>query len=200
MSDLLQFQQDGPVAVLTLNDPATRNSLASDGLFDAFERSVDRINGDIAVRVAVLTGNGSAFSSGGNLREMQARAGMFAGAAPEIAQQYVRGIQRVPRALLRLDVPIIAAVNGPAIGAGCDLACLCDIRIASSLAVFAESYAKVGLVPGFGGTWLLPRIVGYSRAAEMAFARQRHEEFELVDHVDVGAFSRQKRSGEYRVR
>jgi enoyl-CoA hydratase/carnithine racemase len=67
-----------------------------------------------------------------------------------------------------LEVPVIAAVNGPAIGAGCDLACMCDIRIASDRAKFAESFVKLGLVPGDGGAWLLPRIVGFSKASEMA--------------------------------
>ncbi|MFL9828495.1 enoyl-CoA hydratase-related protein, partial [Rhodoplanes sp. SY1] len=87
----------------------------------------------------------------------------------QIAEQYRVGIQRIPMAMWKLDVPAIAAVNGPAIGAGCDLACMCDIRIASDRAVFAESFVKVGIVPGDGGSWLLPRVVGYARAAEMAF-------------------------------
>jgi len=69
----------------------------------------------------------------------------------------------------RLEVPVIAAVNGPAIGAGCDLACMCDIRIAAESARFAESFVKLGIVPGDGGAWLLPRAVGYSKACEMAF-------------------------------
>jgi enoyl-CoA hydratase/carnithine racemase len=68
-----------------------------------------------------------------------------------------------------IEVPVIAAVNGPAIGAGCDLACMCDIRIAGESAKFAESFVKLGLVPGDGGAWLLPRVIGFSRACEMAF-------------------------------
>lgn len=94
---------------------------------------------------------------------------MFGGKAHEIAENYRQGIQRIPRALWALDVPLIAAVNGPAIGAGCDLACMCDVRIASTRASFAESFVRVGIVAGDGGSWLLPRIVGYARAAEMAF-------------------------------
>jgi enoyl-CoA hydratase/carnithine racemase len=82
---------------------------------------------------------------------------------------YREGIQRVATALYNLEVPTIAAVNGPAIGAGCDLTCMCDIRIASEAASFAESFVKVGLIPGDGGAWLLPRVVGMSKAAEMTF-------------------------------
>jgi enoyl-CoA hydratase/carnithine racemase len=165
----LRVEREGHVLMLTLDDPATRNSLHGDALFQAFEDVVRQANDELEIRVVVLTGAGLAFSSGGNVRDMHDRMGMFAGAPQEIAEQYRKGIQRIPRALLSLDVPAIAAVNGPAIGAGCDLACMCDLRIASERAVFAESFVKVGIVPGDGGSWLLPRIVGYARAAQMAF-------------------------------
>jgi 2-(1,2-epoxy-1,2-dihydrophenyl)acetyl-CoA isomerase len=82
---------------------------------------------------------------------------------------YKEGIHRIPRALYDLEVPTIAAVNGPAVGAGLDLACMCDIRIASEKAKFAESFVKLGIVPGDGGAWLLPRVVGMSKAAELTF-------------------------------
>jgi enoyl-CoA hydratase/carnithine racemase len=118
---------------------------------------------------------------------MRDRTGMFGGAPQEIAEQYRKGIQRIPRALLSLDVPAIAAVNGPAIGAGCDLACMCDLRIASERAVFAESFVKVGIVPGDGGSWLLPRIVGYARAAEMAFTG---EMIDAAEALSLGLVSR----------
>jgi 2-(1,2-epoxy-1,2-dihydrophenyl)acetyl-CoA isomerase len=169
MREPLRYEQQDTIVTLTLNDPATRNALYGDDLFGAFEKSVDRINADPGVRAAILTGEGSTFCSGGNLRDMKEKKGMFGGTPRQIADQYRRGIQRIPKSLFRLDVPMIAAVNGPAIGAGCDLACMCDIRIASGRAVFAQSFLKVGLVPGDGGTWFLPRIIGYSRAAEMLF-------------------------------
>lgn len=165
----LRAERHGHVLVLTLDDPPTRNALHGDDLFQAFEDVTRQANDDLEVRAVVLTGAGLAFSSGGNVRDMRDRKGMFGGAPQAIAEQYRKGIQRIPRALLSLDVPAIAAVNGPAIGAGCDLACMCDLRIASERAVFAESFVKVGIVPGDGGSWLLPRIVGYARAAEMAF-------------------------------
>lgn len=159
---------EGPVALLSLNRPETRNALSGEDMFAAFETVVDTLNQNTAVRAVVLTGAGSAFCSGGNVAEMRDRTGMFAGTPSEITARYRSGIQRIPRALQRLELPLIAAVNGPAMGAGCDLACMCDIRIASSAARFAESFVKVGIVPGDGGCWLLPRVVGFARAAQLA--------------------------------
>jgi 2-(1,2-epoxy-1,2-dihydrophenyl)acetyl-CoA isomerase len=167
--DVLRYEQHEHIVVLTLNDPDTRNALTGEAIFSAFELAVRRMNADLSVRCAILTGAGTAFCSGGNITEMRARKGMFAGAPHEIAAKYRAGIQRIPRALYQLDVPLIAAVNGPAIGAGCDLACMCDVRLASEHAIFAESFVKVGIIAGDGGAWLLPRIIGYSRAAELAF-------------------------------
>jgi enoyl-CoA hydratase/carnithine racemase len=118
---------------------------------------------------------------------MQEKKGMFGGTVQQIAAQYQAGIQRIPSALYRLDVPLIAAVNGPAIGAGCDLACMCDIRIASERAVFAESFLKVGIIPGDGGAWFLPRVVGYSRAAEMVFTG---DSLDARTACDIGLVSR----------
>lgn len=158
----------GHVALLTLNRPGTRNALGGEAMFAAFEQQFERLNGDMRIRAAVLTGEGSAFCSGGNVAEMRDRSGMFGGSPEQIAANYRAGIQRIPRAFQKLQVPIIAAVNGAAIGAGNDLACMCDIRIASTTARFAESFVKVGIVPGDGGCWLLPRVVGASKAAELA--------------------------------
>ncbi|MFC3683184.1 crotonase/enoyl-CoA hydratase family protein [Hydrogenophaga luteola] len=156
------------IALITLNRPDTRNALSGEAMFSAFESLVDELNADLSVRAAVLTGAGTAFCSGGNVAEMRDRTGMFAGSPEEITERYRQGIQRIPRALARLQVPLIAAVNGPAIGAGNDLACMCDLRIASSTARFAESFVKVGIIPGDGGCWLLPRVVGHAKAAELA--------------------------------
>lgn len=167
--DVLKYDQHGHIVVLTLNDPATRNALTGDPMFAGFEQAVERMNTDLSVRAAILTGEGTAFCSGGNVADMRDKKGMFGGTPQQIEAQYRAGIQRIPRALFKLDVPLIAAVNGPAIGAGCDLACMCDIRIASEKALFAESFVKVGIIAGDGGSWLLPRIVGVSRASELAF-------------------------------
>ncbi|MEK8026556.1 crotonase/enoyl-CoA hydratase family protein [Pseudaquabacterium rugosum] len=164
----LLVERHGPVALLTLNRPETRNALSGEDLFSAFETVLAALDADTDVRAAVLTGAGSAFCAGGNIAEMRDRTGMFSGTPDEIAARYRAGIQRIPRAFARCRVPMVAAINGPAIGAGNDLACLCDIRIASPQAKFAESFVKLGIIPGDGGCWLLPRVIGASAAAELA--------------------------------
>lgn len=169
MSDPVLYQQDGHIVTLTLNRHETRNAISSDEMVDAIEAACHRINADSSVRVAIITGAGSAFSSGGNVKDMRDKVGMFNGTPTELRDGYRNGIQRIPLAVHKLEVPIIAAVNGPAIGAGCDLTMMCDMRIASEKAIFAESFVKVGLIPGDGGAWFLPRVVGLSRANEMAY-------------------------------
>ena len=169
MSDPVLFEKQGHVAIITLNKHETRNAISEDIMVDAIVEICADINADQGVRVVVLTGAGSAFSSGGNVKDMQDKTGMFAGSATEIRDGYRRGIQRIPLALDALEVPIIAAVNGAAIGAGCDLAMMCDMRIASEKAFFAESFVKVGLIPGDGGAWFLPRVIGQARANEMSY-------------------------------
>ncbi len=164
------FSLQGHVAVLTLNRPATRNALSGEEMFRAFETIFDYMNQNTQVRASVLTGAGTAFCSGGNITEMKDKTGMFKGNPSEVANNYKNGIQRIPRAFQTLTVPMIAAVNGAALGAGNDLACMCDIRIASEKAVFAESFVKVGIIPGDGGCWLLPRVIGYAHAAQMALS------------------------------
>jgi enoyl-CoA hydratase/carnithine racemase len=168
MTTPLLITRHGHTSLVMLNRPDTRNALSGEDMFAAFESLVDELNKDLSVRAVVLTGAGTAFCSGGNVAEMRDRSGMFAGSPEEITERYRQGIQRIPRALARLQVPLIAAVNGPAIGAGNDLACMCDLRIASTTARFAESFVKVGIIPGDGGCWLLPRVVGHAKAAELA--------------------------------
>ena len=169
MADFLIFEQRGPVVRLTMNNPEKRNSLSGDYQASSFEQACARINADPKVKVAILTGAGKAFSAGGDIYAMRDKRGTSAGTPAEIRENYRRGIQRIPKALYHLEVPTIAAVNGAAIGAGLDLALMCDIRIASEYAKFAESFVKLGIVPGDGGAWFLPRAVGMSKACEMAF-------------------------------
>ena len=117
----------------------------------------------------ILTGAGPSFCAGGNVKDFRDKKGLAGGRPDEIREGYRFGIQKIPLALYNIDVPTIAAVNGAAIGAGCDLACMCDIRIAGDNAKFAESFVKLGIIPGDGGAWLLPRVVGMSKAAELTF-------------------------------
>ena len=172
-NDFVLFEQRDAIVTLTLNAPEARNALTSQAQWDAVVAACERVQADPAVKVVILTGAGSAFCAGGNVKDFRDKRGLAAGSGMDVRDNYRRGIQRIPLAFHRLDVPTIAAVNGPAIGAGCDLACMADIRIASEKASFAESFVKLGLIPGDGGAWLLQRVVGYARAAEMSFTGER---------------------------
>jgi enoyl-CoA hydratase/carnithine racemase len=166
----LLFEQDGFVATLTINRPQARNILGEEGDGALFAQAAARIDADRSIRCVILTGAGPAFSAGGNLRAMRDKTGVFAGGPDDIRKAYKREIHALVRALWQLEVPLIAAVNGAAIGLGNDVACLADIRLAADTAVFAASFLKVGLVPGDGGAWLLPRIIGQAHAAELFFS------------------------------
>lgn len=186
----LRIETTDATQIWTINLPEAGNAITDKAFISEFESAVDAANTNAAVRAIILTGEGKIFSAGGNVKEMADRRGMFGLEAIEQRYAYIDGIQRIPRALARLEVPIIAAVNGPAIGAGCDLAMMCDLRIASERASFAESFVQIGLVPGDGGTWFLQRAVGYERAAEMTLTGDRVDaptalEWGLVSRVAV---------------
>jgi len=166
---LLTVSTTNHIATLTLNRPESMNALGQAGDGDAFVAACDAINADASIRCAILTGAGRVFSAGGDIKAMQNRTGNFAGSPADIADGYRNNIHRILRALYNLRVPLIAAINGPAIGLGCDLVCLADMRIASTSAKFGVTFLKLGLVPGDGGTWLLPRVIGEARAAELFF-------------------------------
>lgn len=157
------------VALLTFRRNDVRNALTGPGLVDDILLALDWANRTPEVSVLILTGEGAAFSSGGNVKEMQERQGLFSGSPQQIQDQYRRGIQRIPLAMERSEVLLIAAVNGPAIGAGFDLACMCDLRLGSTKAVVGETFINLGIIPGDGGAWFLQRLVGYQRAAELTF-------------------------------
>jgi enoyl-CoA hydratase/carnithine racemase len=169
LSDLVLYETDGEgIVTLTLNRPDLRNPISDQPMVDALLATLERLDNDPAARVAILTGAGKGFSSGGNIQEMKPGGSLNTGSPIKTRAGYKRGIQRLPLAFASLEVPVIAAVNGAAIGAGCDLTCMCDLRIAGESARFAESFVKLGLIAGDGGSWLLPRVIGWSKAAEMA--------------------------------
>jgi 2-(1,2-epoxy-1,2-dihydrophenyl)acetyl-CoA isomerase len=166
---LLKFERDGAVAMLTIDRAETMNPLGQPGDGEEFAKLCSAINRDLDLRCVILTGAGRAFSAGGDIKAMRDKSGTFGGTAPAISDGYRDNIHLMLRALHSLRVPMIAAVNGPAIGLGCDVACLADIRIAGEKAKFGVTFLKLGIIPGDGGTWILPRVIGMSRAAELFY-------------------------------
>lgn len=177
------FEQDGKIACITLNRPESRNAIGTHEDCAELAEIFERIQNETSISCLVLTGAGSAFCAGGDIKAMKERNGIGRLDSPAATRaNYRRGVQRVIRALWECEVPTIAAINGPAIGLGCDLACACDLRIASPNAKFAASFINVGLVPGDGGAWILPRSVGMARAAEMIFTGDRIDAQQAVEY------------------
>jgi len=158
------------IAMLTLDRHDVRNALTGTALVDDIVAVAEWVNRCAEVSVLLITGAGSAFSAGGNVKDMAERGGDFAGDVAEVAERYRRGIQRIPLALEAVEVPIIAAVNGAAIGAGFDLANMADMRIASTRAKFGETFLNLGIIPGDGGAWFMQRLIGYQRAFELTLS------------------------------
>ncbi len=164
MTDAVLYEAADRIARITLNRPGTRNAL-SDDVVPALIAALHRADDDRHISCVILTGAGKSFSAGGNLNEIRKLSAE--NDEEHIADWYRNGIQRIPLTFAALSVPVVAAVNGHAIGAGCDLATMCDIRICGESATFAESFVRVGLIPGDGGAWLLPRTIGFPRAMHM---------------------------------
>lgn len=162
----VRVERVGAVYTVTLDRPQARNAY-SETMITAFTDTLDALASDEAVRCVILTGAGVAFSAGGDLKQMRAQVGMFAGDSATLRRRYTELIQGIPRRLARFDKPIVAAVNGPAMGAGLDLACMCDFRIAADTASFGSTFVKVGLIPGDGGAHILARTVGFPRALDL---------------------------------
>ena len=163
------LETEGRIATLTINLPDSRNPISGATMVTEIEDACRTVQNDDGLSVMIITGAGKAFSAGGNVKAMRARAEGFGGGPMEIQNYYRRGIQRIPLAIDAMDLPVIAAVNGAAIGAGCDLAMMCDLRLASTYAKFGEVFLNLGIIPGDGGSWFLTRELGYQRAAELTF-------------------------------
>ncbi|MFN3241613.1 MAG: enoyl-CoA hydratase-related protein [Planctomycetota bacterium] len=157
---------DGAVATITLDRPEARNAYSDEMCVQICE-ALDVAERDDAVRAVILTGNGKAFHAGGDVKAMKARSGMFAGDPAELRQRYLDGIQAVPRRIAQFRKPLLCAINGAAIGAGLDLTCMCDLRVAARSARLGSTFVQVGLVPGDGGAFFLARTVGFPRALEL---------------------------------
>jgi enoyl-CoA hydratase/carnithine racemase len=189
MNDQILQSRDGGILTITLNMPEKRNPISDVSVVEQLCDAFMAADQDMSVRCVILTGAGTVFSSGGDLKQMRPDSGGLRAALPaETRRNYKYGIQRLPLMFQALEVPVIAAVNGAAIGAGLDLSTMCDIRIAASSATFAESFVRLGITPGDGGAWLLPRIVGFSKATELALTGETIDAAEalrigLVTHV-----------------
>lgn len=186
MKDLI-VEKKSHVLWITLNRPDASNAYSSE-MIESLVESLRSADIDNDVRVIVLTGAGKNFCAGGDVKAMKNKSGMFAGESNELKEAYQKGIQQIPLTIHALKTPIIAMVNGAAVGAGCDLAAMCDLRIASSNATFAETFAKVGLVPGDGGAYFLTRLVGFGKASEMfltckTYSAAESKEMGLVNEV-----------------
>jgi enoyl-CoA hydratase/carnithine racemase len=181
------YSTDESIATLTLDRPEARNAYTT-AMAEGVVEALDAADADPDVSALIVTGRGDAFSAGGDLKAMKERSGMFAGDATELRKNYMKGLQRVPRRFNTFEKPVIAAINGPAIGAGLDLSLMCDIRIASQDAKFGSTFAKVGLIPGDGGAYLLARVVGFPKAVELILTARiidadEAREMDLVNRV-----------------
>ncbi|MDC3072024.1 enoyl-CoA hydratase-related protein [bacterium] len=166
MSKSVLYEQNDKIVKITLNRPDTRNALSSD-IIEGLVEYLQKADKDKDVGCVILTGAGKSFSSGGNLQEIKDMTTKDQMTQAQLEDWYRFGIQKIPLTMNSIDVPVIAAVNGHAIGAGNDLCTMCDIRIAGEDAKFSESFLRIGIIPGDGGSWFLPKIIGFARANEM---------------------------------
>jgi enoyl-CoA hydratase/carnithine racemase len=164
----VKTRSEGDVAVVTLAQPEVRNALTGGEMLDELLDAIHDAETDQDVGVLIIDAEGPAFSAGGNVKDMAGKVGMFEGNPAEITEKYRETIQQLTRFMATTDLVTIAAVNGPAVGAGFDLVLGCDLRIGTSRARFAHTFIEMGIIPGDGGAWLLPRVVGWQRATELA--------------------------------
>jgi enoyl-CoA hydratase/carnithine racemase len=165
------------LAVVTLNRPSARNALTL-GMKDALLALLPRLETDASVGAVLLTGAGRAFCAGGDTKTM-ARDGRLP--SPEERLELLRREHRIPALLHRLGKPVLAALPGPAAGAGLSLALACDLRIAAETAFVTTAYARLALSGDYGASWFLTRLVGTARARELLFTAARLEASECLD-------------------
>jgi enoyl-CoA hydratase len=156
------YQTDNGIGMITLNRPKALNALNSE-LLTELNGLLDEIAQDDSVKVVIITGSGDkAFVAGADIAEMQNISPLEGRAFGKFGQAIFNKLENIPQ-------PVIAAVNGFALGGGCELAMACDIRIASDKAKFGQPEVGLGIVPGFGGTQRLPRLIGKGRAKELLY-------------------------------
>lgn len=171
MSDLL-FHVDDQIAYITLNRPESLNAF-SEEMVTLWIEALETVRDSEEIRAVIVQGNGRGFCSGGDIKQMSAGKGFFESTKDISTTGLARKnslwkyIQRIPLLLEEIDKPVIAKVHGIAFGAGLDMALMCDIRIVAEDTRLSESYVNVGLVPGDGGAYFLPRIVGIDKALDL---------------------------------
>ncbi|RDW17518.1 enoyl-CoA hydratase [Oceanobacillus arenosus] len=171
MSDLL-FTVENKVAKITLNRPESLNAFSGE-MVENWIKALETIRDSDDIRAVLVSGNGRAFCSGGDIKEMIAGNGFYkskndiSSSGLSRKNSLWKKIQRIPLLLEEIDQPVIAKVHGLAFGAGLDMALMCDIRIVAEGTKLSESYVKVGLVPGDGAAYYLPRLVGVDKALDM---------------------------------
>lgn len=158
------YKTEGHIAIITLNRPEAGNAFSPE-MIRLWNRFLADARADNDIRVIIVTGKGDTFCSGGDIQDM---------ADGKLKSWDMKnflwdGVHRIALTLEDLDKPVIAAINGAAMGAGMDMAIMCDLRVCSDRAKLAESYITMGLVPGDGGAYFLPRLVGVSKALELLF-------------------------------
>ena len=177
-ADLVKTEVDAHVGILTLNRPERLNALGED-MRERILSALEAFDADPEVRAVLITGAGRAFCSGGDVKAMRERLGTEEGRRPDRPLHKTPVRNQVIQLMRRMGVPVLAAVNGPAVGAGMNLALACDLRIASEHAVFSEAFIKRGVPPDWGGTYFLPRLVGVAKACELIFSG------ELIDATEA---------------
>lgn len=163
------FEVDSGIATMTLNRPDIRNAITHPEIIAEIKSVCSSVNSDMGIKVLIVTAADPAFCSGGNVKDMKERRGMFSGTPAELYEKYAANIQEVLLAVYRVEAPTIAAVNGSAVGAGLGLALVCDMRVASRQATFGQTVLNVGLIPGDGSAYTLPRAIGMAKACELLF-------------------------------
>ena len=166
---LLEKREDEGVAVVTLNRPDRLNAINGE-LQQELGDALEDVGRDDSMRVMVLTGAGRAFCAGADVGGLSGGGGQHDSRGAEAIRRGVAGAQRLILGLHRMEKPTIAMVNGVAVGAGFDIACACDLRVGSPDSRFMVAFVRIGLFPGYGGTWLYPRMLGsIPKAAELLF-------------------------------
>ncbi len=158
----LLYRMEGNIAILTINRPEAKNTLSPE-MLTLWRQFIEEAKADHNVRVIIVTGKGDTFCSGGDIRDMaEGRLRSW-----DMKKFLWEGVHRIVLALEDLDKPIIAAINGAAMGAGLDMAIMCDLRVCSDRAQLSESYIRMGLAAGDGGAYFLPRLIGIGKALEL---------------------------------